>query len=220
MLYALGDPVSFALLLASTVLALTLHGWLTSRLAARGGNQLALRDRSRPDPRRQLDPYGVLAALVGGIGWSAPVPRPAGRKTGALVALALTGGLALIVIGMGLLLTLHLTSQVSTDGAEVTALLRNGTAGGSLSQRSLLISGVVFLSTGVLSLLPLPPLAGSRLLFGLAPKSSGWQQAEYQLEERNFGVLALLIMSLLVPGLLYAIVNAFVSPLARLATGG
>ena len=219
MLYALGDPVSFALLLASTVVALTLHGWLTSRLAARG-NQLALRDRLRPDPRRQLDPYGVLAALVGGIGWSAPVPRPAGRKTSALIALALTGGLALIVIGMGLLLTLHLTSQVSTDGAQVTALLRNGTAGGSLGQRSLLISGVVFLSTGVLSLLPLPPLAGSRLLFGLAPRSSGWQQAEYQLEERNFGVLALLVMSLLVPGLLYAIVNAFVSPLARLATGG
>ena len=78
----------------------------------------------------------------------------------------------------------------------------------------------MFLSTGILSLLPLPPLAGSRLLFGLAPRSGGWQRAEYQLEERNFGVLALLVMSLLVPGLLYAIIDAFVTPLARLASGG
>ena len=220
MLYALGDPVSFVLLLASTVLALTLHGWLTSLVAARSDPTLARSGRLRPDPRRHLNAYGMLGALVGGVGWSTAVARPTHRRKGALIAIALTGGLVLIALGMGLLLTLHLTSQVSTDGAAVTALLRNGTAGGSLGQRALLVSGVVFLSSGVLSLLPLPPLAGSRLLFGLAPRTRGWQQAEDQLDERNFGVLALLVLALLASGLLYAILNAFVSPLARLATGG
>ena len=221
MLYTLGDPVSFVLLLVATLIALTLHGWLTSLVAVRSGSaQLVPAGRRRPDPRRHLDAYGVLAALIGGIGWSVPVARPTHRRTGALIAVALTGGLVLIAVGMGLLLTLHLSAGVSTDGSAVTELLRNGTVGGALGQRALLISGVVFLSTGVLSLLPLPPLAASRLLFGLAPRSQGWQQAEYQLTERNFGVLALLVMSLLVPGLLYAIVNAFVSPLAQLATGG
>lgn len=221
MLYALRDPVSFLLLLASTVVALTLHGWITSVVAARSGDrQIALTGRLRPDPRRHIDPYGALGALVGGIGWSVPVALPARRSKGALIAIALTGGLALVGVGMLLLLALHLSSQVSTGGARVTAVLRAGTGGGSLGQRALLLSSVVFLSTGILSLLPLPPLAGSRLLFGLAPRSGGWQRAEYQLEERNFGVLALLVMSLLVPGLLYAIIDAFVTPLARLATGG
>lgn len=221
MLYALGDPVSFVLLLVSTVLALTLHGWLTSLIAARGGDTtLARAGRRRPDPRRHLNAYGMLGALVGGVGWSTPVARPTHRRKGALTALALTGGLVLVGIGMGLLLTLHLTSHVSTDGAAVTALLREGTTGGSLGQRALLVTGVVFLTTGILNLLPLPPLAGSRLLFGLAPRTRGWQQAEDQLEERNFGVLALLVLSLLGAGLLHAILNIFVSPLARLATGG
>ena len=221
MLYALGDPVSFVLLLASTLVALTLHGWLTSLIAARSGDRtLARSGRLRPDPRHQLNAYGVLGALVGGVGWSTPVARPTHRRKGALTALALTGGLVLVGLGMALLLTLHLTPQYSAPGTPVTGLLRAGTVGGSLGQRALLVSGVVFLSSGVLSLLPLPPLAGSRLLFGLAPRTRGWQQAEDQLEERNFGVLALLVLSLLAAGLLYAILNAFVSPLARLATGG
>ena len=221
MLYALGDPVSFVLLLASTLVALTLHGWVTCLVAARGGDgSLARAGRLRPDPRRHLNAYGVLGALVGGVGWSTPVARPNHRRTGALIALGLTGGLVLIAIGIGLLLTLHLTPDYSPPGTPVTGLLRAGTVGGSLGQRALLVGGVVFLTTGVLSLLPLPPLAGSRLLFGLAPRTRGWQQAEDQLEERNFGVLALLVLSLLVPGLLYVILDAVVSPLARLATGG
>ena len=42
---------------------------------------------------------------------------------------------------------------------------------------------------GVISLLPLPPLEGGRLLFLFTPKTLGWQKAEYQLAERNIGLV-------------------------------
>jgi len=219
-LYALGDPVSFLLLLAATVVALTLHGWVSALVTARTGDRsLGPEGRLRPDPRRQIDPFGAIAALVGGAGWSARVRTPGRRRRGALLASCLAGAVVLLVVGAAALLAFSLLGRVAVGGGSAQ-LLRSGVSGLPLGQRALLLGGLVHLSDAVLSLLPLLPLAGGRLLFALAPRTRGWQQAEYQLGERNIGVAILLALSLLAPALLFTVLGAFVDPLARLLTGG
>ena len=52
----------------------------------------------------------------------------------------------------------------------------------------------VLVGIAVLSLVPLPPLDGGRLLFGLAPRTHGWLRAEHQLVERNIGTVVLLAL--------------------------
>ena len=75
-----------------------------------------------------------------------------------------------------------------------------------------------------LSLVPLPPLDGGRLLFALAPRTPGWQKAEYQLDERNIGVAVLLALLLIPLGgpqaLLPVLLDTVVGPLVDLVTGG
>jgi membrane-associated protease RseP (regulator of RpoE activity) len=78
--------------------------------------------------------------------------------------------------------------------------------------------------TGLLSLVPIPPMDGGRLLFGLAPRTPGWQKAEYQLDERNIGIAVLLALLLIPLGgpqaLLPTILDTLAGPLVRLVTGG
>ena len=99
MLYALGDPVSFVLLLAWFVVCVVLAGWLSALTCARAG--LREPGRGRPDPRHHVDPFSAVAAAVAGTGWSRPAEVPDHRR-GAGVALALLAG-PLVLLAAGLL---------------------------------------------------------------------------------------------------------------------
>ncbi|MDP3712812.1 MAG: hypothetical protein Q8R60_10065 [Mycobacteriales bacterium] len=224
MLYALGDLTSFLLLLVATVVALTLHGWLTAVLCARvGDRQVIAEGRSVPDPRRQIDPFGAIGALVGGVGWSRGVATPARHRRSAVLLTTLVPAGVLLVLGLALLVGWRLVSGLSLPaGADVSLLLREQTPFVPVGELALLLTGAVFLVNGLLSLLPLLPLAGGRLLFALAPRSRGWQQAEHQLGERNIGTVVLLALCLFVTSvpLLPAVLDAIAGPLAALATGG
>jgi membrane-associated protease RseP (regulator of RpoE activity) len=97
-------------------------------------------------------------------------------------------------------------------------------AGIDLAPSALVLFGLANLMTGLLSLVPLPPLPGGRLLFGLAPRTPGWQKAEYQLVERNIGIAVLLALLLIPLGgpqaLLPTLLDTIAGPLVRLVTGG
>ena len=86
MLYALGDPVSFVLLVVSFLVAVTVHGWTQAVVASRSGDRRpAASGRTRLDPRRHVDPFGAVAAAIAGVGWAKPVELPDRRRRGALV---------------------------------------------------------------------------------------------------------------------------------------
>ncbi len=223
MLRSLGDPFSFVVLLLSFLVAITLHGWVQSVLADRVGNpQPRAEGRRSPDPRRHLDPFGAVAGAIAGMGWSKPLDGPARRDKGALLTVFLVPALLTIAVGLGALFVLGLLTPVGV--ASPSLLLQFGVAGADLGQRALLLFGVMQLYVGALALVPLPPLDGGRLLFGLAPRSIGWQKAEYQLVERNIGLVALLVLLLLPLGgpqaLLPTVLDDLLSPLVRLVTGG
>jgi Zn-dependent protease len=92
-----------------------------------------------------------------------------------------------------------------------TACPRTRSRGGLL-----LLAGASQLYLGALSLVPLPPLDGGRLLFALAPRTHGWLRAEHELVERNIGVAVLLALLVIPLGgpvpLLPALLDTLLSP--------
>ena len=221
MLRALGDPRSFVLLVASWIVAITAHGWIQAVLADRAGERRPRQEgRLSLDPRRHLDPFGAIAALIAGVGWGKPVELPPRRQRSAVITVALAGPAVNLVLGVvGLLVCRALVGPVPAGAS----ILQYGVEGDLGSQAALLF-GLMNLYVGVLTLVPLPPLDGGRLLFALGPRSAGWQKAEYHLVEQNIGIVAVLVLLLLPLGggqaLLPELLESVVEPIVRLVTGG
>jgi Zn-dependent protease len=238
-LRALAHPLSFLVLLLAFVVGVTLHGWVQGLLASRFGDRTAsLEGQTRPDPRRHVDPFGAVAVLLSGLGWGKPVQLPLGRgRRTAQVLVALSGPVLNLAMGVGLLLVWRSAfGPVGTSSGGVTALaastagpfgfLQDGDtyAGSADLSTSLFLFACAQLFLGALTLVPLPPLDGGRLLFALAPRTLGWQKAELQLVERNVGVVALLVLLLIPLGgslpILPQVLDSILTPLVRTLVGG
>lgn len=231
MLYALRHPPALGVLLVSLVVGVTLHGWMQAHVAGWMGDRRPRQEgRGKADPRVHVDPFGAVAALISGLGWVRPVELAYGRRKAPLVLVSLAGPAVNLVLGVAALLSWRLVvgpgSGVTPDGAR---LLDEGAAwwlqrGLPLSaEDGLLLVGASQLYLGALALVPLPPLDGGRLLFGLAPRTQGWLRAEHHLVERNIGVAVLLALLLVPLGgpvpLLPDLLDVLLSPLVRLLCG-
>lgn len=232
MLYALGHPVSFAVLLVSFVVGITLHGWTQAVLADRlGDRRPRLARRTEVNPQVHVDPFGAVGALIGGLGWGAPVDLPARRSRMPLLGVALVGPLVNIVLGLALLGIYR--GVLATGESQLLAagygdqgagyVLQHGVAvAGDVLGYVVLLAGASQLYLGVLSLVPIPPLDGGRLLFALAPRTLGWQRAQHYLVEQNIGVAVVLVLLVLPLGgrlLLLQVLDSVLSPLLKLVLG-
>ena len=176
------------------LLAITLHevahGWaalLCGDATAKAQGRLSL------NPLRHIDPIGTvlvpaLMALFGGFifGWAKPVPVNYGRlrqpkRDMALVALA--GPLSNLLMALGWALA-ALAGQALHGGLPWLGV-------------PLFAMGVVGVSVnvmlGVLNLVPIPPLDGSRVLAGMLPNRAGQTMA--QIEPYGLIILVVLLMS-------------------------
>ena len=130
-----------------------------------------------------------------------------------------------LVLGVALLLTYRFGyGRGAWTGGAATTLQHGFPNGVELAPTALLVCGASQLYLGVLSLVPLPPLDGGRLLFAVCPQTLGWQKVQYQLVERNIGVavlLALLIVPLGGPvPLLPQLLDSILAPVLTALTGG
>ena len=210
MLYALRYPFSFVVLVAAFMFGLVVRGLaqqLVSRQrrpawARRGGGR-----RSVMWLKPYVDPYGCVAAALGGVGWGAPIDisETRGRLTARRVTQFLVGPVVLCGLGIGALEGFRAWSHRQVTGDVLLAVVKGDafTLPGShiryalpLGQVALFLAGVVLLAMGILSAVPLPPLDGGKLLFSLPRRSLGWQKARYRLDDENWGVLILLIFAL------------------------
>ncbi len=140
------------------------------------------------------------------------------------MAVSLLGPASNLLLGAGLILTWRVLEGpgLAFPGGAALVLQR----GASLASASdvLLLAGASQLYLGALSLVPLPPLDGGRLLFGLAPRTQGWLRAEHHLVERNIGVAVLLALLLIPLGgpvpLLPDLLDTLLTPVLRLLSGG
>ena len=130
-----------------------------------------------------------------------------------------------IVLAVACLLALRIGYHPEGDVGEMAYFLQHGFSGsGELVPRALLLVGASQLYLGVLSLVPLPPLDGGRLLFALCPQTLGWQKARHYLVDQNIGVAVLLALLIIPLGgplpLLPQLLDNLLAPLMSALVGG
>jgi hypothetical protein len=194
MLFALRQPAT----LLGLVLGFAVGCFL--RVAAQqlyvGGTRSA---RLATAPRSWLDPFGMVAALLAGIGWS---PRPILRhgkpqQVWAMVVIAIVvhavlaaAGLAAYVAAGGQRLTLPFTSTLAVlHGSQILAH--------TFTQRVAIGFGVENLGCGLLALVPIPPMELGVALWSTLPRSAGTQRMAYRVLEEQWGIGIMLVLLLL-----------------------
>lgn len=219
MLFALRAPSILLGLVAGFVVAMPVRLLAQEALAGPGrSGPRSLRAVRGRGALAWFDPYGVVAAAVGGVGWGPrPRPRAGARGAGAAPLLAALGvhaaftavGLVGFVAAGGRLAGLH--------AVDVSSVLRGdlGPGGGALAVT--LGFAMINLGCGLLTLVPIPPLELGVLLWSRLPRSPGARRAAYHLLEEGWGVGALLVLVLVPLGgrdpLLLVIVDALAHPI-------
>ncbi len=174
-------------LLAAIVMHELAHGYVAYAMGdptARDSGRLTL------NPLAHLDLVGTLMLVVARFGWAKPVPvNPMyfrDRDRGMLLV-ALAGPGANVVMA-----TL------------ATYLLLQFGMGLPLLIRDMIFYLLMYnLWLGVFNMLPVPPLDGSRVLRALAPRGSAVERLYYQLENYGWLLLIVLLISGLLPRLLF-----------------
>jgi Zn-dependent protease len=214
-LYSLGHPETFLVLLVGVLLAWGVHVGAQRLVQSRLPEAKWLLQH-RPGVAGFVDPFAAVAAVLGpgSAGWTPTVEWGSfrGRKR-PLVTLLLAGPLANLLVGF--LALVGFAQWVGTQPAQAIfgdyneyylggfvdfAVRYQGVGLQEKAEAALLLLGLVQVLVGVVSLLPLPPLEGGRLLFLFTPKTLGWQKAEYQLAERNIGLVIVLICLIRISG--------------------
>ena len=196
MLFALATPVAFVALVASFLLGILVRA-TAIRFAAIRLHLADRHDSLMPRLREDVDPFGAVAAAVAGMGWGKmlsvdDVPRYQGRGRAAMVFIA--GPLACLVLAQFFFLAYVLTYPGSFLPGPATVL--HGVSGDAGAQ--ILVSlAVGLLSFGLLELIPIPPLDGFGILYhALRRPGAGMQWMRLWFEEKNIGVVILIVISL------------------------
>ncbi|MET8149147.1 hypothetical protein ACIBSW_39840 [Actinoplanes sp. NPDC049668] len=195
MLFALGEPIAFAALVGAFLLGLLLRA-LAIRITARVLRLADRRDPVSPRLREDVDPFGAVAAAVGGMGWGKAVsvdevPRHQGRGRAAAVFAA--GPLACILISQVLFAAYAiLYPNFLLSILHPSDVLRGFAL--PLGEQVLLCLAVGLLTFGLLALIPIPPLDGFGILWSAQRRPGpGMQKMRLWFEDKNVGVLVLLI---------------------------
>lgn len=225
MLYALGQPAAFAGLLVAFGVGIAVRAVVQRLLVRRvpGQSLVPAGGRAWLPTVRDIDPFGAVAALLGGTGWGRQLVGSAAMRSGAArlwTPVLLGGPLAVLVIGVAALVGYRyafpgsylLTAMYPSDALR-------GIRGAALEQL-LASAGVGLVCFALLALVPLPPLDGWGLLELAVPfRSAAAQTMRVWLEERNLGVIVLFLLLWLPVGgvpLGHLIFDLLATPLLRL----
>ena len=198
MLFALAQPVAFCALVVSFLLALVLRA-VAIRLTARTLGIADRRESVTPRLREDVDPFGAVAAAIGGMGWGRmisvdEVPRHRGR--GRAVAVFAAGPVVCLLAGELLMLAYKLTYPDNFLSVLSPADVLLG-IGPPIGGQLLLSLAVGLISFALLALIPIPPLDGFGILYSaLRRPGNGMQWMRLWFEDKNIGVLILLILCL------------------------
>jgi Zn-dependent protease len=198
-LFALGEPVAFVALVVSFLLGIVLRA-VAVRVTARSLGLVDRRESLLPRLREDIDPFGAVAAAIGGMGWGKmlsvdEVPRHRGR--GRAVAMFAAGPLTCIVVAQLFFAGYVLVTPenfLSLAGPADVLLGGLNLPAGELVLLSLAVGLLCF---GLLALIPIPPLDGFGILYyAVRHPGNGLQWMRLWFEDKNIGVLILLICCL------------------------
>ncbi|MCH7731651.1 MAG: site-2 protease family protein [Candidatus Marinimicrobia bacterium] len=206
--------VNLFILIPPILVAITFHEYAHAFVAARFGDPTArMQGRLTLNPLAHLDPVGTLMLFLVHFGWAKPVPvNPAyfsDPKRGMLwVALAGPASNMAIALLSGMLLTTMVSSGFghSLLSAKIINMV--------------LMSLKINLALAVFNLLPIPPLDGSKVLWGLLPPE--YDHITYKLERHGPWILMGLILFGMLTGrsILWAFIGPFVKFFSAIFTFG
>jgi len=197
------DPIGFIAFVIAIVLGITVHEFMHAYTAHRLGDDTArLLGRLSLNPMAHLDPFGTLLLVLAGFGYGKPVPFNESRLRSSL-------GVTLVAIA-GPLANLALAAIFAIP-------LRFGSADALGSAYVDILSAVVLWNCvlAIFNLVPIPPLDGSNVVYGLLPPRQQYAWRTYQ----QYGPFLLLFVLLLAPQILSALVFGPALAIARFLVG-
>lgn len=146
--------------------ALTIHEYCHALVASRFGDDTARNlGRLTLNPIKHLDVFGTILMVLVGFGWAKPVPvdpRNLRDPKRDMLFIALAGPVSNLLLALlsGLSLRYLTGGMLSGAGGSYTAI----------AFQLLTLTLVYNTALAVFNLLPVPPLDGSRILFGILPR--------------------------------------------------
>lgn len=188
----------FILFVPALLIALTIHefshAWMADRL---GDPTAALEGRLSLNPLRHLDPIGTLMLLIFHFGWGKPVQfdpfnlrHP--KRDAALISLA--GPASNLILASVLSLILKFSPQSLFSVFLIPVILIN-------------------INLAIFNLLPVPPLDGAKILYGILPMD--WAD-EYNDFMRSYATILLIFLILPIFGSSLAI--SLILPVVNIIT--
>jgi Zn-dependent protease len=150
------------------LLALTIHEWAHAYIAYRLGDPTAQRlGRMTLNPLAHLDLFGTLALVLIGFGWAKPVPvdpRNLRDPRKDMTKIAAAGPISNLL-------------QAAVFGILLRLIDLSGPAGGTPDVVVSMVTYGIFINCAlaVFNLIPVPPLDGSKILYGLIPSMTNEQ---------------------------------------------
>ncbi len=153
------------------------HAWVASRLGDQTAREMG---RVTLNPLKHLDPAGTFVFFVVGFGWGRPVPVNSsmlrgGRRSVAYVSFAGPASNFITAAAFGILMRLY-----SVDPTTGIILSNPDLSMGAWLGTALTYIVVYNLLLGVFNLIPLSPLDGSQVAFGIAPREIARMMLRFQ----------------------------------------
>jgi len=174
--------LSFLIWGLALIIAVTIHEFSHAFIADKLGDPTAsLEGRVSLNPLKHLDPIGTLMLLVFRFGWGKPVPfdpfnlrHP--KRDSALIALA--GPASNLILATLLAVSLKFLALPLLTLLFIPIIIIN-------------------INLAIFNFLPIPPLDGSKILYGILPLS--WAE-EFNSFMKDYGILLLILLILPIGG--------------------
>lgn len=176
---AANDPTGFIGFLIAIVLGITVHEFMHAYVAHRLGDDTGrLMGRMSLNPMAHLDIFGSLLIVLIGFGYGKPVPVNESRLRGGRASwpfVAAAGPLTNFALAALCAIPIRFGGAELLGGAYLDVLL-----------------SIVYFNCllGIFNLIPIPPLDGSKILYGLLPPSAAYGWRTYE----QYGPLLLMLL--------------------------
>ena len=197
------DPIAFVAFVIAIILGITVHEFMHAYAAHQLGDDTGrLMGRMTLNPLAHFDLFGTLLLVVAGFGYGKPVPFNESRlRSSSSVALvALAGPAANFVIAALCAIPLRFGAADPFGGAYTEVL-----------------AFIVYYNCvlGIFNLVPIPPLDGSNVVYGLLPPRQQYTWRQFQ----QYGPMLLLLLLFFGGRLLFQLVFGPAQSLANLLVG-
>jgi Zn-dependent protease len=198
------DPIGFVAWIIALVLGITVHEFMHAYAAHRLGDDTArLLGRLSLNPMAHFDPFGTLLLVLAGFGYGKPVPFNESRLRSTL-------GVAVVAIA-GPVANLALAALCAIP----LRFAGDSLVGGGVYEQILVAIVQLNCILAIFNLVPIPPLDGANVVYGLLSPQQRYSWRTYQ----QYGPFLLLFILLLAPGVLSTLVFAPARAIYRLLTG-